>query len=427
MADAEAALPAPDPEAAVEVKARKPHRARRIISMILVVLLGVLVPLSVTAVWASRTALDTDRFTAVVSSVTSDPAVLDALSKRLTDEALTAVASSDVIQNLPPPLPSAAAVILGAMRGRVQEAVDNVLSTSAFQDALKGTVALAHRQAIKLLEGKGLLNSDAFTIENGTVTLNLWPLIQQVLVKLQADGVIPASWQIPSGDQPPSALQSTIGSKLPDDFGQIVVYQSDNANKESTLDVAQRGLVITRRAVVLLIVLTLLVAVAAVLVAVDRRRVLFRIGLAVTIGSLVVIIAMRRVEARLPDAAATPGGKAIAAALGDALGSSLIRVLALVAFGALVMGLVARFWWGLARWSASHPELASVVVVFFGILVLLVLGTGWGAVITALVVVALGLLGVWYAAKHLAPSDGTDEPGEPTAPEGGPSAPAATA
>ena len=90
------------------------------------------------------------------------------------------------------------------MRGRVQEAVDNVLSTSAFQNTLKGTVALAHRQAIKLLEGKGLLSSDAFTIENGTVTLNLWPLIQQVLVKLQSDGVIPSSWQIP---RRPAALR----------------------------------------------------------------------------------------------------------------------------------------------------------------------------------------------------------------------------
>lgn len=410
-------LPAPEPAAAVDVKPRKPHRARRIISMILVVLVGVLVPLSVTTVWSTRTVLDTDRFTALVSDVTSDPAVLNALSTRLTDEALTAVASSDVVQNLPPPLPRAAAVILGAMRGRVQEAVDKVLASSAFQDALKGTVAIAHRQAIKLLEGKGLLNSDAFTIKDGTVTLNLWPLVQQVLVKLQSDGVLPSSWQIPSADQPPSALQSTIGGKLPENFGQIVVYQTNDASKERTLDAAQRGLALGRRGVVLLVVLTLVLAVVAVLVAVDRRRAVFRIGLAITIGTLVEIVALRRVINRLPTVATTPGGKAVAAALGDAFGSSVIRILALVAAGALVMALVARFWWGLARWSASHPELGALVVVSFGIVVLLVLGTGWGALITALIIVALGLFGVWYAAKHLAPpAEDSDEPSEPSEP-----------
>ena len=62
----DADLPVPDPGTAVDVKPRKPHRARRIISMVLVVLLGVLVPLSITAVWATRTVLDTDRFTETV-------------------------------------------------------------------------------------------------------------------------------------------------------------------------------------------------------------------------------------------------------------------------------------------------------------------------------------------------------------------------
>src|SRR5205823_10762215 len=125
--------------------------------------------------------------------------------------------------------------------------------------------------AMHLLEGDGLLSSSAFSVEGGTVTLNLRALIRQVLVNLQQDGVVPSSITIPPPDAPPLQLGESLGVQLPPDFGQIVVYQTNKANLEATLDQAQRALVVLKRSLVLLVVLALAFAIAAVLVAPNRR------------------------------------------------------------------------------------------------------------------------------------------------------------
>lgn len=380
--------------------------ARKIISIVLVVLTGLLVPAAVTAAWAERTVLDTDQFTDTVSEVTSNPEVIDAVATRITTEVMTAILSSDFVQNLPPPLRTAVGVVAGAMRSRVQEGVENVLASDAGQDALKFAVAEAHKIALRILEGEGLLSTGALTVENGTATLNLRPLILQVLQRLQADGVLPASWQIPAPTDPPGQLATAIGARLPENFGEIVVYQTDNVSQEGTLDAAQRGLVLLKRGLWVLIILALACAIGAVLVAVDRRRAIFHVGLAIAIGGLLFIVAIRRVVRRLPSAATTPGGKAVADALGDALGSSLISVLALMVAAAVIVALVARFLTPILGWAGTHTEIATVVAVALGIVVLLVLGTGWGAIITALVVVGLGIFGVQYAKRRAVSAGG---------------------
>src|SRR5580765_6577971 len=93
--------PSTPPATPTGASTKKPHRARRIISMVLVVLTAILVPLASTAVWATRTALNTDRFTTTVKSVISDPAVISVVSDKVTDETFDALANSQVGQNLP--------------------------------------------------------------------------------------------------------------------------------------------------------------------------------------------------------------------------------------------------------------------------------------------------------------------------------------
>src|SRR5262249_13215013 len=153
-----------------------------------------------------------------------------------------AVASSGVLENLPPPLQSAANVISGAVLGRVEERVNDVLSSDAGQRLLLGAVTVAHRQAMKILQGDGLLSSSAFTIDKGTVTLNLIPVIRQVLIQLQQDGLIPSSIKIPTDANEPGPIQQALGGRLPPDFGQVVVYRTNNASGDNLLDQAQRAL-----------------------------------------------------------------------------------------------------------------------------------------------------------------------------------------
>src|SRR5262249_5712743 len=153
-------------------------------------------------------------------------------------------------------------------------------SSPTGQKILTEAVRRAHRSAMRLLQGNGLLSSDAFTVENGTVTLNLVPVVRQVLVKLQDDGVVPSSVKIPApGEESSGKLATALRAKLPPNFGQIVVYQSNRVSQDGTLDKAQHAIVVLKRSVGLLVVLALVAAVAAVLVAVDRRRAVYRLGL----------------------------------------------------------------------------------------------------------------------------------------------------
>jgi hypothetical protein len=387
MTAAPPATVTPAPEAPA-----KRHRARRIISMVLVVLAAILIPMATTAVWATRTVVNNDKFTATVDDVISDPGVLSVVSTRITNDTFDVLANSQIVEQLPAPLKAVAAIIGGALRSRVEETVNGVLSSDRGQELLLGAVQKAHAATMRILQGNGLLSSNALTVQNGTVSIDLVPIVRQVLLGLQADGVIPSSITIPAEGDPPGKLATAIGAKVPENFGQIVVYQTDSAKLDGLLEQAQRALVVLKRSVVLLVILGLVIAVAAVLVAIDHRRAIYRVGLGVTIGAVVLIVVARRVAKAVPNAAATPGGKTIAASLADALRSSLVRTLLILAIVAAVTAIVARTWDGLSAWIAAHADIARIVTVALGLLILLILGWGWGSVIFAVVVAGLGLL-----------------------------------
>ena len=405
-------------------------KTRRVLSIVFLVIAAILIPVAATAVWASRTVLNEDRFTSTVTSVTKDPAVVDALATAVTDQAVSAVSGSAVIEKLPAAIQPAVPVIIGALRGQVQSVVSDVISSPTGQKLVEDAVRLAHRRAMKVLQGDGLLNSSAFTVENGVVTLDLRALIRQALLDLQKDGVIPASITLPAPDDPPSQLGQRLGVQLPDDFGQIVVYRTDNASIDNYLDQAQRALVVAKRSVVLLVVLALAAAIAAIAVAPDRRRTTYLLAAGVLGFTILLVIVARRAAAAVPDAASTAAGKAVASALADALRSSLMRVLTLLGGLAAVIGLLARFWHPILRVVRANVGVATGVAVGLGLLVLLVWGLGWGSLLLAVLVVALGLFVVWYAkstpAQVMAPALAANGPAvPPTAANGEPVAPVA--
>ena len=388
----------------------RPRRVRRVVSMVLVVFAAIVIPIAVTAVWAVRTVLNTDRFAETTLDVTSDPVVINVVAAQLTDQVAQAVTGPAVLAQLPPALQPAVPIIVGAVRNRVESRVEELLSSDIGQTLLERTVRQAHASAMRILSGDGLLSSEAFTVENGTVTLDLRPLIHEVLVGLQVDGVIPASVTIPAPGDPPGALATRFGVTLPDNFGQIVVYQTEDASNQNVLDVAQRALVVGKRGVVLLFVLGLVLAAVAIIVAVDRRRATFRVGLGVVLVTVILIVAVRRVSAAVPDALSTPGAKAVASALADSLRSSLVRVLVVLAVLGAVVAAVARWWDLLLAQAAAHAEAARFGAGALGLLLLLVLGLSWGSLIFAVVVAGLGFALVAYATHRATPAVTPEQP-----------------
>jgi hypothetical protein len=378
---------------------------RRTFAWILLVLAALLVGIASVSVWAARTVVNEDRFNALVSNVVSDPGVISVTSAYITNQAETAVLNSGLIEQLPPALQSAANVVSGAIFGRVEERVNDILSSDAGQKLLLGAVKVAHSQAMDLLQGKGLANSDAFTIKDGAVTLNLVPVVRQVLIRLQQDGLIPSSINIPTDANEPGPLQQALGGRLPPDFGQIVVYRTNAASSDNLLDKAQRALAFGKRGVVLLVILALVCCVGAVLVAVKRRQAVFRLGVAIVIVSVLLIAVVRRVASALPRATHTVGGEAVARALGNALKSSLTRALLLVALIAAITAVLAFFWRPLLAVAGRHQEIATLAVIGIGLVLLLVLGISWASVIFAAIVVAGGLVAVRVLAKPPAPTE----------------------
>jgi hypothetical protein len=361
--------------------------------MVLVVVAAILIPLAATALWATRTVLNTDRFTALTTDVTNDPAIISVMAERVTDNVFQAVNGAAVLDQIPPALEPALPIVVGALRSRVQGRVEQLLSSEAGQSVIAASVRQAHAAAMQLLQGDGLLSNDAFTVANGTVTLDLRSVIYQVLVGLQQDGVIPASVAIPAPGDPPGRVATALGSRLPPDFGQVVVYRTQNATGDDVLDSAQHALVTLKRGVVLFVVLGMVSAAAAIVVAVNRRRAVFRVGLGVAIATVLLIVFVRRAAAAVPNAAASPGGKAVAGALADSLQSSLLRALTVLAIVAVVAAIVARWWEPLLREAGTHAEVAQAAAVVLGLLILLVLGWSWVSLILAAVIIALGVVG----------------------------------
>ena len=129
-----------------------------------------------------------------------------------------------------------------------------VLASPEVQEVIVTVVERAHRRAMDLLSGDGLV--DGIDVSDGEVTVNLLPLIGRGVSQLQDLGLL-TNLTMPdlsaSGDpaEQVAALSETIGRDLPDDFGQLVVYQSESlAEAQTSLQNAQRMFAVAKRAAV---------------------------------------------------------------------------------------------------------------------------------------------------------------------------------
>jgi hypothetical protein len=227
---------------------------------------------------------------------------------------------------------------------------------------------------------------------------------------VQGKGLLPSSVSIPAAGRPPTEVTGTE-APLPEDFGQVVVYRSSVANAGRTVESAQHALVLVKRAVAALVVVAIVVAGVAVLLAPDRRRATYRLGLAVGVSSLLVVAIVNRVADSLPDVASTPGSRAIVAALTDRLRDGLVdSLVALVVVGALAAA-GARLGPRLLAWAQRHLDAARIAVVAFGAVVLLALGSTWAAFVLAAVITAAGLLALAFVSRS---KGGIDGPSAPT-------------
>jgi hypothetical protein len=239
-------------------------RWRRIVCGILVVLVCILVPVSVLAVWLHDTVLDTDRYVSTVAPLAHDPAVQEAIATRVTN---SLVASTDLKARLADALPARSPVSASAVADGIQRVVHDfalrLVRSDQFATLWKQANRRAHTQLVAVLQGRGRGNVET---KNGQVLVHLGPVVTKVKSALEKAGI--------------NVFSDVDGERV---NNQVVLLDSDQLSK------AQSAVDAFDKLAVALPILTIVLFVGAVLLSGNRRRTLLRTALGVAFTVAVVL------------------------------------------------------------------------------------------------------------------------------------------
>ena len=388
---------------------RRNGTGRKIAVAILIVLSTIFVCTASVALWAQRTVFDSDAIVDATDSALDQPEVTTAISNYLTDQIVQVTSQAQILEKvLPSSLDPLAPFIRGALTSRVQEQVNDFVDSQPGRNLINNAVRAAHKSAVRLLQGDGLLSDSAFSVQNGKVNLDLTQVIASVLTGLQERGVIPSSIDLSSigtgaHQEQVQKIADRFGVTLPENFGQITVLDSariDNAS--DTLATAQRAVVIVKRGVILWTVLAFVLVILTFLVTRTRRRTAVQLGLAIAALAIILRVVVRRIPKALDRVIEKPGATAAAKSFVSTLTRSLSQSLGAL----LVIGLVVALLAFLARpraggedrWLrstvAAHADGARVAVVAAVLALLWWLGWRWVTVVGAVLLIVAGLLAV---------------------------------
>lgn len=198
----------------------------------LVVVTSITVGVAPTSTWLHSTTTNTDKFVDRVAPVVDDPAVEAALGAWAAAELRQVVDLDGFFEEVLPDRGEVLAPVpANAVQGFLAEEATKVFASDTFNEVWETALRRAHEAAIKVLRGGG----DNVSVENGKVVLHLTPLLNQVLVNVgdRISGLVGRDIALPTIDPgaPPGEarqkLETALGRPLPDDFGEIEVFDSD--------------------------------------------------------------------------------------------------------------------------------------------------------------------------------------------------------
>ncbi|HEY5155168.1 MAG TPA: hypothetical protein VIJ47_10575 [Acidimicrobiales bacterium] len=258
-------------------------RWRRVLVYALAVLTCFSILTASVGVWAHRTLLNTDSWVNAVGPLASNPQVTDAVAKEVTTQLLTLINAQELAQNaLPDKAKVLAAPLTEAVGQFVERTVAELLRTDQFQTFWVEANRRVHSLAVKVLRG----DTKLIRTDNGTVSLNLLPLLADALRFIQgkAPGLLGSATTIPdiTFDTPPDQarkeLETAVGRTAPENFGVITVFQSDK------LKAAQDAVSLFDKLTIGLVVAAVVLFIATVALALDRRRILIVLGLGTVVA-----------------------------------------------------------------------------------------------------------------------------------------------
>lgn len=336
--------------ARVEQRTRRRGRVRRIGVGMLVVLFGILVPETVIATWAHRTVLNTDVYVSTVGPIASDPAVTAAVGNQITNQIYAALDPQPrIAAALPPRAAFLAGPIANGTKDAIHNAVDKVLTSQQFQNLWVAANRFAHTQIVKVLRG----HSEVLQTTNGQVVLNLVPLVNAAAQNATdfISGVVGKQVTLPTvtGDELPSAacakISSALGRPLPQTCGQIPLFPADKLTN------AQRAVRAFDRLVVASLIVTPLIALAAIWLSRRRRRTTMQLAIAGMLGLVIERRAIMWLQKDLTSAAKPENRAALSAIVHQVLGGFFTISAWLLVAGLVVV--VATLIAGPYRWAVA--------------------------------------------------------------------------
>ncbi|MGN6245996.1 MAG: hypothetical protein ACTHQ3_20290 [Motilibacteraceae bacterium] len=199
------------------------ERWRSVTATVLIALACVLAPLSVVSTWAKTQVSDTDRYVQTVAPLASEPAIQQAVTDDVTrtifqyvdvqavaSQAVDALAAQGAPPRVTQSLQALTVPLANGVESFTRSEVQKVLSSPQFAALWEQVNRTAHQQVVSVLEGEqgGALTAS----QNGTVTLNLGPVVAEVKSRLIADGFGLAS-KIPTVDRSIVLVQSDAVTK----------------------------------------------------------------------------------------------------------------------------------------------------------------------------------------------------------------------
>ena len=383
----------PTATSATGTAGRRRPRARSLLAGLLLVLGSISVVLSGVTVWAHQVLLNSDRYATMVATVSSEPAVVDAISAKVATGVVTAI---DVQGRLEEVLPGAAAIVAAPIAAQIEqtleEVIGNVLVSPQFQTVWVDANRALHERVVAFLRG----DTTVLQTRDGIVYLDVYPLVDAVLRQLQQTGIIPADAELPEasgftlGTAGRALLERTLGITLPEDFAAIPLFEA--AGLEKAQGIVQAFDIITIGSVVLTIVLML----GAIYLARRRRRMVMAVGLGAVAGLMLLGIGIRLAKDAVVSGFADPQGAAAVAAIFTAAITDLRGMLIWVAVVGIIVVIVAYLvgrpsWFELASsddrmgWASEHMAgirgavIAAVVFVLVAVVVDLALAILLGA------------------------------------------------
>ena len=207
---------------------------------------------------------------------------------------------------------------------------------------------------MRLLRGE----TDAVSIVDGYLTLDVFPVVGAALTELQSMGLIPADVQLPDLTSPEAPdvlaqrLETSLGVTLPPDFGTIRLMPAERLTTARTIVQAFDVIVI------LLVILSVILAALALWLSGNRRRMVIYLGIGVIVAFLLARLAMGAAENVIVGGIADEGVAGAARAIVDTTLQDLRGITVLILIATVVL-VIAAYLWGRPKWVVATTSYVS--------------------------------------------------------------------